>query len=281
MPNASRPPERARRLVPAPRGARLATCTSARSRSATGRRRRRDELVALIEQTDRPRCPATASGSRARRWTAGARGGSRTPRSASKPTCTTRRCRRRAAARELLELVARVFATPLDRGRALWELWLVEGLDDGSFALIFKTHHALVDGLAGVEVARAVLDAWRGAAAPRAPPAAPAPGGLLGRTLRDGVDGREGRRLARARGGVAGAARPRRTLAGARAAASGVLALARELAVAAPETPLRAERARAGVRDGLVRAGGPHAAPGRRRSTTCCWRRSRARCGAS
>src|SRR5579863_2481480 len=133
---------------------------------------------------------------------------------------------------ELFELVARVFATPLDRGRALWELWLVEGLDDGSFALLFKTHHALVDGLAGVEVARAVLDGGDGGAAAVAP-AVPAPRGLLGRTLRDGVDGARDAVLF-GRGVASQALAPGRTLAGARAAASGVLALARELAVAAP-----------------------------------------------
>ena len=139
---------------------------------------------------------------------------------------------------ELFELVARVFATPLDRGRALWELWLVEGLGDGSFALLFKTHHALVDGVAGVELARAVLDAGDAVVAAGAPTPA-APGGLFARTLRDGVDGaRDAVVLGRAAASQALA--PGKALAGARAAASGVLALARELAVAAPDTPLRA-----------------------------------------
>ena len=138
---------------------------------------------------------------------------------------------------ELSGLVARVFAAPLDRKRALWELWLVEGLDDGSFALLFKTHHALVDGLAGVEVARAVLDGG-GASALAAAPALPAPDGLLGRTVRDGVDGaRAAASLVRTAASWASA--PGEALAGARSAASGVLALARELAVAAPDTPLR------------------------------------------
>ena len=139
---------------------------------------------------------------------------------------------------ELSALVARVFAAPLDRKRALWELWLVEGLDDGSFALLFKTHHALVDGLAGVEVARAVLDGGGRGAVAAAASAPAAPDGLLGRTLRDGVDGaRAAVSLVRAAASLA--ATPAETLAGARSGASGVLALARELAVAAPDTPLR------------------------------------------
>ena len=138
---------------------------------------------------------------------------------------------------ELTELVARVFAAPLDRKRALWELWLVEGLADGSFALVFKTHHALVDGLAGVEVARAVLDGGGpGTVAVASAPAAP--DSLLGRTVRDGADGaRAALSLVRAAASLASA--PGEMLAGARSGASGVLALARELAVAAPDTPLR------------------------------------------
>lgn len=138
---------------------------------------------------------------------------------------------------ELAELVARVFATPLDRKRALWELWLVEGLGDGSFALLFKTHHALVDGLAGVEVARAVLDGG-GPEAGASAPAPAAPEGLLGRTLRDGVDGARAA-ASLLRGAASLVSAPGEALAGARAGASGVLALARELAVAAPDTPLR------------------------------------------
>jgi WS/DGAT/MGAT family acyltransferase len=138
---------------------------------------------------------------------------------------------------ELSELVARVFAAPLDRKRALWELWLVEGLDDSSFALLFKTHHALVDGLAGVEVARAVLDGGGpGALGATSAPAAPA--GLLGRTVRDGVDGARAA-ASLVRGAASWASAPGEALAGVRSGASGVLALARELAVAAPDTPLR------------------------------------------
>src|SRR5579862_170032 len=125
---------------------------------------------------------------------------------------------------ELFELVARVFATPLDRRRALWELWLVEGLDDGSFALLFKTHHALVDGLAGVEVARAVLDGG-GPGAVAVAPTPPAPAGLFGRTVRDGVDGARAA-LSLARGAASWASAPGDALAGVRSGAAGVLALA-------------------------------------------------------
>ena len=57
----------------------------------------------------------------------------------------------------LRRLAGRVLSHPLDRNHPLWELWLVEGLEGGRFALIFKAHHAMVDGIAGVEVLAALL----------------------------------------------------------------------------------------------------------------------------
>jgi diacylglycerol O-acyltransferase len=60
---------------------------------------------------------------------------------------------------ELKRLAGRVFSQPLDRDRPLWELWLVEGLADGRFALLSKTHHALVDGVSGVDIATVLFDA--------------------------------------------------------------------------------------------------------------------------
>ncbi|MFN8034488.1 MAG: wax ester/triacylglycerol synthase family O-acyltransferase [Acidimicrobiia bacterium] len=59
---------------------------------------------------------------------------------------------------QLRTLVARVQAQLLDRSRPLWELWFVEGLEGGHVALIQKTHHALVDGVSGVDVATVLLD---------------------------------------------------------------------------------------------------------------------------
>ena len=59
---------------------------------------------------------------------------------------------------QLLTLTERLQAGLLDRSRPLWELWFVEGLEDGHIALIQKTHHALVDGVSGVDVATVLLD---------------------------------------------------------------------------------------------------------------------------
>ncbi len=59
---------------------------------------------------------------------------------------------------ELKRLAGRVFSQALDRGRPLWELWLVEGLAGGRFAVLSKTHHALVDGISGVDIATVLFD---------------------------------------------------------------------------------------------------------------------------
>jgi len=59
---------------------------------------------------------------------------------------------------QLKRLAGRVFSQALDRSRPLWELWLVEGLSDGRFALLTKTHHALVDGVSGVDIATVLFD---------------------------------------------------------------------------------------------------------------------------
>ncbi len=60
--------------------------------------------------------------------------------------------------RQLQTLVGRIFSQRLDRARPLWEMYLVEGLEDGRFALITKAHHALVDGISGVDLASVILD---------------------------------------------------------------------------------------------------------------------------
>ena len=59
---------------------------------------------------------------------------------------------------QLAELVARVQSRSLDRSRPLWEMYLVEGLSDGRFAIISKTHHAMVDGMGAVDIGQVILD---------------------------------------------------------------------------------------------------------------------------
>jgi len=59
---------------------------------------------------------------------------------------------------QLKRLCGRIFSQALDRSRPLWEIWLVEGLAEGRFALLSKTHHALVDGISGVDIATVLFD---------------------------------------------------------------------------------------------------------------------------
>lgn len=59
---------------------------------------------------------------------------------------------------ELLRAASTAFGTPIDVGHPLWEMWFVDGLRDGRMALIEKLHHALVDGIGGVDVAMMLLD---------------------------------------------------------------------------------------------------------------------------
>ncbi len=59
---------------------------------------------------------------------------------------------------QLRGLVGRIFSQRLDRSKPLWEVWLVQGLQDGRFALISKTHHSLVDGISGVDISTVLFD---------------------------------------------------------------------------------------------------------------------------
>ena len=60
--------------------------------------------------------------------------------------------------RELTELAAQLNAIQLDRTRPLWELWYIEGLEDGRVAVLTKVHHAAIDGASGSEITVALFD---------------------------------------------------------------------------------------------------------------------------
>ena len=67
---------------------------------------------------------------------------------------------------QLMDLAGRVFSQQLDRDKPLWEIWLVEGLEDDRFALLAKTHHALVDGVSGIDIVSVLFDTSPEPAAP-------------------------------------------------------------------------------------------------------------------
>jgi WS/DGAT/MGAT family acyltransferase len=88
----------------------------------------------------------------------------------------------------LKRLAGRLFSQRLDRSKPLWEIWLVQNLSGNRFALVAKTHHALVDGVSGVDITTVLFDTARDPS-PVAPPAPwsakPLPGQakLLGEAL--------------------------------------------------------------------------------------------------
>ncbi len=92
---------------------------------------------------------------------------------------------------QLRDLAARILPRRLDRSRPLWEVYLIEGLDGGRFAILAKSHQVLVDGVSTIDLGQVLLDVdpeprptvhldWR----PEHPPSAP---GLVLDTLADSV----------------------------------------------------------------------------------------------
>jgi diacylglycerol O-acyltransferase / wax synthase len=59
---------------------------------------------------------------------------------------------------QLNEYCARILSRQLDRDRPLWELYVIQGLEHGRIALLGKNHHAMIDGLAGIDIATVMLD---------------------------------------------------------------------------------------------------------------------------
>jgi diacylglycerol O-acyltransferase len=91
----------------------------------------------------------------------------------------------------LKQLAGRLFSQRLDRSKPLWEIWLVERMAGERFALIAKTHHALVDGISGVDITTVLFDTAPDPVPSSRPPlpwtAKPLPGQakLLGEALRE------------------------------------------------------------------------------------------------
>ena len=141
---------------------------------------------------------------------------------------------------QLCSLTARIFSQQLDRTKPLWEMWLIEGLEDDRFALITKTHHSVIDGIAGVDLATVLFDlspeppAIRHSGRPWQPHAEPGAPELVAA----GVRGTVRAAFALADGAVEALAHPERALSRAREAAEGIGEVLWAALNPAPETPL-------------------------------------------
>jgi WS/DGAT/MGAT family acyltransferase len=144
---------------------------------------------------------------------------------------------------QLLALAARIFSQRLDRAKPLWESWFVEGLENNRFALITKTHHALIDGIAGVDLATVLFDLspvpqpiqtdgdeWQ-----------PAPEPSTADLVAAGIRGLVSTAAGVATGALDAAAHPERALGGVREAVEGVGEVVWAALNPAPETPLNVE----------------------------------------
>jgi WS/DGAT/MGAT family acyltransferase len=145
---------------------------------------------------------------------------------------------------QLLDLVSRLTARPLDHRRPLWELYLVEGLSDGRVAVITKTHPALVDGLGAVDIAQVLLDPSPDATVPEAEPWRPSrlPSGV--ELLRTALTEYVQRPSAAVESLGAAVTDVRTTVARLGGAASGFVRAARSAVFPAPQSPLNATRSR-------------------------------------
>ncbi|HXI94790.1 MAG TPA: wax ester/triacylglycerol synthase family O-acyltransferase [Candidatus Acidoferrum sp.] len=141
---------------------------------------------------------------------------------------------------QLQDLTARIFSQQLDRSKPLWEMWIIEGLEDNRFALITKTHHSLIDGIAGVDLATVLFDL-----SPDPPAVAsdrrpwqphPEPGTV--HLLAAGLQGALRTGVALFEGALSALAHPERALDRARESAEGIGEIIWAGLNPAPETPL-------------------------------------------
>ncbi len=144
--------------------------------------------------------------------------------------------------RELLNLVDRVVGQRLDRTKPLWEMWLVEGLDQptepGRWAIISKTHHAMVDGVSGVDLMTVLFDIERDVT-DKVPPAwTPqlTPGAV--QLLAAGTQGLVRNVLELGKGGLGMALHPQDAVRSTLGAVAALAETAKPLVDSAPKTPL-------------------------------------------
>jgi WS/DGAT/MGAT family acyltransferase len=142
---------------------------------------------------------------------------------------------------QLRTFAARVFSQRLDRSKPLWEMWLVDGIEGGRFAIVAKSHHALVDGVSGVDITTVLFDAEREPPAPSGPePWTPRPQPSRAQLLADALLERATRPAEMVRGVRAVFRAPRKAARAAVDALEATGAIARS-GLSAPASPFNVE----------------------------------------
>jgi WS/DGAT/MGAT family acyltransferase len=139
---------------------------------------------------------------------------------------------------QLKQLTARIMSQQLDRGKPLWELWVIEGLADGRFALLVKTHHAIADGISAFDLFSALVSPTPEDAIEEPRPWVPRPAPTGARLLADGVARQAATPVTVAQRMLAMASDPAGVGASTRASLRALLDLAGAGASLPPPTPL-------------------------------------------
>jgi WS/DGAT/MGAT family acyltransferase len=143
-------------------------------------------------------------------------------------------------AEQLRLLAGRIASQRLDRSKPLWEMWIVEGLEKDRFAIVNKTHHAVVDGVSGIDITTAIFD-LEPKPAPSAdaqpswsPPSGPSPVSLAAHTAVDAAS----TPLRLGRGALGVLQSPRQSLERARTTVEGLGEIAKVMVTASPRSPI-------------------------------------------
>jgi WS/DGAT/MGAT family acyltransferase len=144
--------------------------------------------------------------------------------------------------RQLKRLAGRILSQQLDRGKPLWEMWIVEGLENDRFAVISKAHHCMIDGVGSVELIGTTMGASpRDVDVDDRPAWRPRPHPSASQLLRDEVARLATQPLSLARGALAALRRPGKTAEAVREAVAGITQAVTAGARAASDTPLNIE----------------------------------------
>jgi diacylglycerol O-acyltransferase / wax synthase len=130
---------------------------------------------------------------------------------------------------DLRRLMGRLMSQELDRHRPLWETWIVEGLADGTWAMVSKVHHCMVDGVSGTDLMAVVLDPSPTGAEPTPDDWEPEPEPSDADLVRDAIAETLASPNEMARWVRSGLRRPRRLVEGGREVLDGALSLGRSL----------------------------------------------------